>query len=380
LLDARATIIPPLERPPLALPPLVRRSLATVWLAASGLVIALLAAELWLRVARERDWKASEAYRTGNVFFANGNEMNVGSRGLWRKPWRKYEPGATLDVTTGGERFLIQINSLGYRTHEFAERKPAGTVRVLCIGGSTTVAGRTNDETYPALLEARLRRRWPGLPLEVLNLGVSGVGTELWLEWLPKLLAWDPDVIVQYEAINDIAWTELPAYAARHPWPRTMRESLVLERLMGFDPAALDPEMRETIGRRLEMDRRCRENGVAYLGATFAAPDAVRARPDFRLVLDVGTVFWTRHFPIRGFAAYAAILARHNALFREFADRNRVNRVLVHEALGDPALFVDACHFTPEGIGLLASVFEPAVADLVTDRPGFRDWKRESRR
>jgi lysophospholipase L1-like esterase len=304
--------------------------------------------------------------------------MNAGSRGLWRKPWRKYEPGAKLDVTAGGERFLVQINSLGYRTREFAERKPPGTIRVLCIGGSTTVAGRTNDETYPALLEARLRRRWPGLPLEVLNLGVSGVATDLWLEWLPKLLGWDPDVIVQYEAINDIAWTELPAYAERHPGQRAMRESFVLDRLMGFDPRALDVEARESLERRLEIDRRCRERNVAYLGATFAAPDASRARPDFRLLLDVTSLFWTRHFPIRGFAAYTAILERHNALFREFADRHRINRALVHEALTDPALFVDACHFTPEGIGLLAGVFEPAVADLVKDRPGFRAWERAS--
>jgi lysophospholipase L1-like esterase len=343
-------------------------------LAGAGLVIALLAGELWLRVKFAREWKASEPYRTGNVFFANGNEMNGGSRGLWRKPWRKYEPGARLDMTAGGERFVVQINSLGYRTHEFAERKPADTIRVLCIGGSTTVAGRTNDETYPALLEARLRQRWPGLPLEVLNLGVSGVGTELWLEWLPKLLAWDPDVVVQYEAINDIAWTELPAYAARHPWQRRLRESLVYDRLAGFDPAALDPEMRQTLDQRMEMDRGCRERNVAYLGATFAAPDAARAHPDFRRLLDVGAVFWTRHFPIRGFAGYTAILARHNALFRELADRRHVNRVLVHEALTDPNLFVDACHFTPEGIALLAGVFEPALADLVKDRPAFRDW------
>jgi hypothetical protein len=76
--------------------------------------------------------------------------------------------------------------------------------------------------------------------------------------------------------------------------------------------------------------------------------------------------------PLRRFAAYAAILARHNALFREFAHRERINRVLVYERLDDPALFVDACHFTPEGIDRLAGVFEPAVADLVMDRPAFR--------
>ncbi len=306
-------------------------------------------------------------------------EMNAGNRGLWRKPWRKYEPGAKVELSVGGERFRIEINRLGYRTREFAERKPAGTVRVLCIGGSTTVAGRTNDETYPALLEAKLLRRWPGLPLEVLNLGVSGVGSELWLEWLDKLLAWDPDVIVQYEAINDIAWSELPHYAARHPARRLLYASLLLERLFGFDPADLDPEVEETLERRREMDRRCRERHVAYLGATFAAPDATRASPDFHRLLDVSAEFWTRHFPLRRYAAYAALLARHNALFRDFADRHRINRVLVHETLTNPALFVDACHFTPEGIDRLAGVFEPAVADLVDDRAGFREWAARAR-
>jgi lysophospholipase L1-like esterase len=360
----------------LTLTPLARRGLAALWLAGAGLCIAGLAGELFLRIVRERAWKESERYRTGNIFFANSLEMNAGQRALWRKPWRKYEPGAKLELSAGGELFRIEINSQGYRTREFSETKPAGTVRVLCIGGSTTVAGRTNDETYPALLEARLRRRWPGLPLEVLNLGTSGVGSDLWLAWLDKLLAWQPDVVVQYEGINDISWLELPAYAARHPIRRVVQDSLLLERLLGFAPANLDPEISETLERRLEMHRRCRARDVAYLGATFAAPDAARASPEFRGLLDVSAEFWTRYFPLRRFALYSAVLARHNALFREFTDRHRINRVLVHEELTDPALFVDACHLTPEGIDRLAGVFEPAVADLVSDRPAFREWEK----
>ena len=35
-----------------------------------------------------------------------------------------------------------------HRTREFERPKPAGLLRVVCIGGSTTVAGRTNEETY----------------------------------------------------------------------------------------------------------------------------------------------------------------------------------------------------------------------------------------
>src|SRR5262249_46450053 len=160
------------------------------------------------------------------------------------------------------------------------------------------------DETYPALLEARLRRRFSGLPIEVLNLGTSGVDSELWLGWLDKLLGFEPDLVVQYEAINDIAWAELPAFAARHPWRRWMQESLLFERLRGLDPSELLPEMRATLDLRLQMERRCRAQGVAYLAATFAAPDPSRASEEFRRTLDVGTAFWTRHFPLRRYALY----------------------------------------------------------------------------
>jgi hypothetical protein len=55
------------------------------------------------------------------------------------------------------------MTSEGYRMREIALPKPAGLVRVVCIGGSTTVAGRTNDETYPALPERKLQARFPGL-------------------------------------------------------------------------------------------------------------------------------------------------------------------------------------------------------------------------
>jgi lysophospholipase L1-like esterase len=363
-----------LDAPGERLSPAVRRALAAVWLGLAGLTIAFLAGELFLRIRWDRAWKAAERFRTGNVFFANSMELNAGDRKLWHKPWRKYEPGARSELRVGGERFVIEINRLGYRTREFSPEKPPGTVRVLCIGGSTTVAGRTNDETYPALLEAKLKQRWPGLPIEVLNLGVSGVNSEDWLGWLDKLLSFDPDVIVQYEAINDIAWLHLPRYAARHPWRRRLHDSLLLERLLGFDPAALEPDIRGTLRRFEEMDQRSRERGVSYLTATFAAPAIERAPEEFRQHLETSVAFWTRHFPLRSWATYAAILARHNALLIEFTARHHIDRVLVHERLTDPALFIDACHFTPAGIDLLAETFLDPVADLVEDRPAFKRW------
>jgi len=122
------------------------------------------------------------------------------------------------------------------------------------------------------------------------------------------------------------------------------------------------------------MDRRCRERGVAYLTATFAAPDAGRAREEFRQHLETSVAFWTRYFPLRSWASYAAILARHNALLVEFTARHGINRVLVHERITDPALFIDGCHLTPTGIDQLSEAFLAPVADLVEDRPAFRRW------
>jgi len=358
--------------------PLSRRHrlvLTVAWFALCTVVITGLVAELLLRFERERNWRATERFRASNVFFAHSLDLNAGTRSLWRRPWHKYEPGARAEIVAGGERFLIEINSLGYRTREFTPRKPEGTIRVLCIGGSTTVAGRTNDETYPALLEKKLKQRWPGLPLEVLNLGISGVTSEQWRDQLPKLLAFEPDVVVQYDAINDIYWLHLKRFAAEHRWRRRLHDSLLFERLLGFEPAELDAHLQGTMDRFVEMDRRCREAGAAYLTASFASPDASRATEVVRRHLDANAEFWTRFFPLRSYAAYSAILARHNAFLVETLRRHHVNGVLVHEQLTDPGLFIDACHFTPEGIGRLADTLLPAVADLVEDRPAFRQWR-----
>jgi lysophospholipase L1-like esterase len=358
---------------------LLVRALAAGWLVLATTLVAGLAGELWLRVERRAAARASERFRATNVFFANGMELNAGNHSLWRERWQEYEPGARIDVVAGGERFVVQMNSRGYRTREFAVPKPAGLVRVICIGGSTTVAGRTNDETYPAFLEAKLRARFPGLPLEVLNLGVSSVTTEYWLARLDRVLSYEPDVVVEYQGINDISWRHFPRYAQAHRLRGLLYRSLLVQRLFPFPVEELDPYLNDTFATMGATARACHEHGVAYLAATFASPDPARARGDFRRHLDDSAEFWTRRFPMPSYATWAAIMARHNRLFVDFAYRNHVPHVLVHEKLDDPALFIDVCHFTPEGIERLAEAFLPAVAELVEDTGAYRGWKRSNR-
>ena len=250
------------------------RVLAAAWLAFAAVVVLGLAGELWLRLERRAAVAASERFRATNVFFANGMELNAGNHSLWQERWQEYLPGAKLDVVIGGERFVVEMSSEGYRTHEFEVPKPEGMVRIICIGGSTTVAGRTNDETYPALLERKLRELFPGLPLEVLNLGVSSATTDYWHARLPRVFGYEPDVIVQYPGVNDISWRALPHFANAHPGRGRYYQSLLVQRLVPVPRRRARPLPRGDVhdarrhGSRLPRAGRRVPGGLVRLGPT----------------------------------------------------------------------------------------------------------------
>jgi lysophospholipase L1-like esterase len=357
---------------PAASPRPLVRVLAAAWLLLAAVLVLGLLGELWLRLERRADYAATARFNARNVFFANLAELNAGNHSLWTRRWREYRPGARVELDVGGQHFVVEINSRGYRTHEFEVPKPAGRLRVVCIGGSTTVAGRTNAETWPALVEAGLRARHPGLGIEVLDLGISALTTHDWADRLEEVFGYGPDLVVQYQAINDISWRQLPRYASEHSWRRLAYRSLLLQRLLPFPLEEFQPYLEDTVETVGSIAERCRARGVGYLTATFAVPDASRADPDFRRHLDANAEFWTRRLPMPSFATYAAILGRYNRLLVDYAQRRHVAYVPVHEQIDDPRLFVDACHFTPEGIARLAAVFLPVVDGLIQDTRAYR--------
>jgi lysophospholipase L1-like esterase len=348
------------------------RGLKALYVAVTLLLIAGLGGEVLLRGERWRAERDAEQYLSRSLY-GHSWERQAAARPLWRhgRVWEEYKPNARLDLTVGGESYSVQINSLGFRTREFAAKKPPGTLRVICLGGSTTVGGRTNDETYPAILERGLRQHHPHLSLEVLNLGISGTTSGYWLERGEKLFGFEPDLIVDYGAINDLAWRHLPRYAASHPWRLTLQRSLLLERLLPLAPRDFDPFFRETLENFRTMGEMCRERGVRYLVASFAAPDYGAAPRSFQRYLDVNLDFWTAHLPLHDYREYGALIARYNELFELFVYEHHMAHVLVHRLLREPLLFTDICHLTPEGIALLAEAFLPAVGRILEERtPG----------
>ena len=102
---------------------------------------------------------------------------------------------------------LATINSLGLRGDLPVMPKPERSIRVLAIGDSLTFGWGVGDaETYPVLLERRLREQFPDRHPEVINAGVSAFD----LEKDARLLRYfsrsiQPDIV-----LVGLFWNDLP--------------------------------------------------------------------------------------------------------------------------------------------------------------------------
>ena len=134
----------------------------TVALALGSIALALLLTEGVLRA----------------VHFSRRFEQSLSK--VW--PWLVADPIVGFKNQPGhvSEYYGFRINSLGFRGDEIEVRKPTGTVRVACLGDSTTfgvwkeglfrIRGHTS---YPQELAKLLRQ--DGLAhVEVINAGVMG--------------------------------------------------------------------------------------------------------------------------------------------------------------------------------------------------------------
>jgi lysophospholipase L1-like esterase len=108
-------------------------------------------------------------------------------------------------------------NPKGYRGRDFSWQKPPGTVRVACLGGSTTWEG-----TYPAAMERALNDPAaggpPGVRYEVLNFGAEAwTSVEILIDYAVRGCHADPDFVVFYEAVNDVVAASHPARVQPEP-------------------------------------------------------------------------------------------------------------------------------------------------------------------
>jgi lysophospholipase L1-like esterase len=345
-----------------------RAAYILTWLVAlSGI-----AAELLL-VLKRRDTPDEESYTARNVF-DRSRAMNEGrDASLWEIPEEKYRSGARLTLQVDGQPYEIVINRHGFRDRDVSLQKPAGVFRAVCIGGSTTVQGHTNAQTYPALLQKLLDPLPDGRRVEVLNLGINGTGSDFWLrsrERTERLFSFEPDLVIQYAFVNDFFWKHVPWYARQHPLRRTAYRSLLLARLWPLPAEAFDSRFQGTLSRFRQIAEEARTRGAGYLAVPFVGPDPTLADESFRRYLDRNTEQWGHPLRLRYYDDYYRVLTRYREFFDAFARKPDIDTVVLPARTHDPSLFTDLCHMTPEGIAELAAGIAPAVRRIAAESGG----------
>lgn len=117
-------------------------------------------------------------------------------------------PYLLYTLRPGFEEFgYKQINSLGYRGHEFPYQKPAGTYRILCLGGSTTVSYpyiHNPADAWPAVLESELQSLYPDRHFEVINAGLGyATSAEMLAGYMFRHRYLNADMVIIHEGGND---------------------------------------------------------------------------------------------------------------------------------------------------------------------------------
>jgi lysophospholipase L1-like esterase len=188
------------------------RSKRRWWLILPSLLVALVIAEIVLRIAQP----SSNGGGPAPEFFGTSDEglLHVRSsvEGL------NYEMAPSRDATYQGVR--VRTNSLGMRDNEVTSRKPSGELRIAALGDSVTFGWALDvDASWPAVLERAIREH---RPCDVMNFGVSGYSLRDDAVVLrAKALALEPDVIVVGYFLNDPeadAISPLHAFFRDAPW------------------------------------------------------------------------------------------------------------------------------------------------------------------
>ena len=115
----------------------------------------------------------------------------------------KLKPHAKLN----GWLYQISVNSLGFRGAEPITPKPKNSLRIWCMGGSTTfdIFADTDQHTWSAYLQQQLQEALPDRTVEVFNAGVPGEvleGSKLDFEEFQSVI--EADYVIIYHGPNDL--------------------------------------------------------------------------------------------------------------------------------------------------------------------------------
>jgi len=274
---------------------------------------------------------------------------------LWAEPWVEYLPNAELSYEEQGKSYRISINASSFRGTDLGDDNRSGSIRIACLGGSTTVEGDTDESTYPACLQKILLEK--GVRTSVLNCGISGLKSASYARVINRLVSKKrPDLVVEYNGVNDICWNLIPAWRRQlSPWQRLLLKSRFVSTYLGdrFLPdqetmrAEIDRHVVSNLAAAAELFER---NGSRFAVASFICPDPSRMSTEEYAKFDSNIRYWWQCEHV-SYRAYSRIVDIYNERIKKAFAGSRTMYLPLAESDSYPAdYFLDICHMHDIGI------------------------------
>lgn len=282
----------------------------------------------------------------------------------------------------------IHTDSRGFRNPELQVPKPPERVRLAFLGASTTFCAEVSADslTWPALVTRRLAARYPRVSFDFVNGGEAGYGTESSLKNLRLRIApLEPDVIVYYEATNDLSLDARELARARGIFHGDVDKPSAMGRIssawalvektlryrsrssgagpkLAFDPDSLAMGFR---ARLTEILRTARATAPVVAVATFAHKVRLGQPPDVQRKACESSLYYAPYLTV------ASLHAAWDAYNRAIAAAARDSGAMLiggeDSIPGDDLHFADSVHFRDAGSALQAE----RVANALIASPEF---------
>ncbi len=323
-------------------------------------------------------------------------------------------PGVKKNIVYERDRFGFR--SLSMET----KKKPPNTIRIICMGHSTTdQPTQQTEDTWSGVLEKELREEFRdrGIRIEVAARGFGGhIATDTLFFAKTELSRFQPDMVILLEGINTMCWRGGPAYSyssleekmARrfekaNPWQRgpgrffqLYRRMTLLGRQMEIRRAKKTGDVIEWHSKHLPRVRK-RYRSLPYAANPVQNPgllqeftDAMHALLQFLARSDIDAivlgqpVLWKDHmdaaeknaiwFPIRtpkgvvrpSLSYLVQKMEQYRQVQRRFAEQFGLTYFALDKKIPKTTeYFFDDCHFTDRGNAAVAGELFLVVLDRV---------------
>lgn len=293
------------------------------------------------------------------------------------------------------DRPLLHHNALGFRGPEIHVAKKPGSIRLICLGDSSTYGfSISRDErTWPERLQMYLNRVGAPTPFEVINAGAPGYSSFESLVMLQfRGLALRPDIVLVYLGFNDLRASTWPAVQPdnthfRRSWsvpddPATrlceLSETFLLARWFFTDHRhkvielaryVIVPEDGDQLTHGLQ---RPKEQGFLNFERNLRSIVAVARAQDMRVLL-ITQAYGEATIDAERSEIIGTAMSRISGIVRDVARERNDPDVALLDARRIlptmPGIFTDGVHMNDDGADFLARLITARMMELQWTKP-----------